>query len=187
MFGRGGRGGGGGGGRQVCHFFLEGRCRFGGMLTPIYSESSQRQMLTRQQITARTSILQDRAIHNLKADLAATDLLHLVITTTKAAQGIDQALLAQVRSLLLPYFLLWSVVLQRSNATFFQLVSTSSLQLHFNILAHESRHHALPLLRHCSSSTHIAPKPIIATMSRLRLNMNSTNRHSGTPNQDTNP
>jgi hypothetical protein len=47
-------------------------------------------------------------------------------------------------------------------------------------------HYAI-LPRHCSSSTHIAPKPIIATMSRLRLNMNPTNRHSGTPNQDTNP
>lgn len=35
MFGRGGRGGGGGGSRQVCHFFLEGRCRFGGMLFQI--------------------------------------------------------------------------------------------------------------------------------------------------------
>ena len=90
------------------------------------------------------SIPQDRAIRNLKADLAATGSLHLAITTIKAAQGIDQALLAQVRSLILPYFLLWSVVLQRSNTTFFQLVSTSSLQLHFKTLAHDYRHHALP-------------------------------------------
>lgn len=95
------------------------------------------------------SIPQDRAIRNLKADLAATGSLHLAITTTKAAQGIDQALLAQVRSLLLPYFVLWFVVLQRSNTTFFKLVSASSLQqLHFNTLAHGYRHHPLPCDRH---------------------------------------
>jgi len=147
MFGRGGRGGGGGGGRQVCHFFLEGRCRFGGMVMPNHFISwfSYQQVLTQQQTTARTSILQDKAVHNLRVALVTTDSLHSTITTTKAAQGIDQALLAQVRSLLPSPLLLSFVALRRSRTPLVQLDSTPSLQqLHFNTSAHDYQHHALP-------------------------------------------
>jgi hypothetical protein len=46
MYGRGGRGGGGGGGRQVCHFFLEGRCKFGGMVLPVFYYVQMEDQLT---------------------------------------------------------------------------------------------------------------------------------------------
>lgn len=152
-------------------------------------------MLTQQQITARTSIRQDRAaIRNLKADLAAIGLLHLVITTTKAAQGIDQALLAQVRSLLpllsrpAMHFHLKSTRPPHSNSNDYTSTSWRVRQhhiSHYSLLIITSRYTAI--FRHRSFSPQIALKPTIATTSRLRLNMNSTNRRSGTPNQDANP
>lgn len=77
-------------------------------------------------------------MRNLRADLAATDLLHSTITTTKAPQAIDRALLAQVCSLL-------PSSLPISNTLLFQLDSATSLQhLHLNTSPHHYRHHALP-------------------------------------------
>ena len=145
-------------------------------------------MLTRQQIIARTNIPRDKAIHNLKAALATTDSLHS--TTTKVAREIDQALLAQVCSLLPSSPLI-------SNTPSVQLDSAPSLQQlhstprHTNVdITHSlvsvaSRYAILPW--HCFSSTQLSSKRITANMSRLRLNMNFTNPRLGTPNQDSNP
>jgi hypothetical protein len=100
--------------------------------------------------------------------LATTDSLHstatttTTTTTTKAAQGIDQALLAQVRSLL-------HTSLSVSNT-----LHSNSTRLHFNNYTSTSWRtitditHCLMIVaspyailhhRHCSPFAQIAPKP----------------------------
>lgn len=72
MFGR-GRGGGGGGGRQVCQFFLQGRCKFGGTLEFMFDNTEH--TLTFFQTTAKMSTLLDKALRNRKAGLGTVSRL----------------------------------------------------------------------------------------------------------------
>lgn len=95
MFGRGGRAG-GGGGRQVCHFFLEGRCRFGGTLEPISECLLCVWKTDAKQTTARMNIPPGRATLKAREALATS----LPRSITVKAQEIDQAALDQVRSFL---------------------------------------------------------------------------------------